>query len=106
MAHKQKEFEIIYESYKENTRYGQKNYEYDSNSKIITDDKYHDKSIMWEYHQCPDELMISNNGGDEDYIVYIGPKWEGDRYNLFINYTTIERHIFGDESMIIIVSHS
>lgn len=96
------DFMVTYITYKREENI----YIYNSDSKIETKDDYLDKMMVWEYDKAPDNLCLSNNGGDEDYIIYIGPKCESECDKLYSQSSKIEEHNFGDGTKIIIVAHS
>ncbi len=31
---------------------------------------------VWDYHQAPEELKLSDNGGDEDWLALVPPGYE------------------------------
>jgi len=96
------EFMVKYVTYRKNGE----NYIYDLDSKVITKDDYIDKMMVWEYDKAPDKLCLSNNGGDEDYVIYIGSKCKSECDKLYLQSSRIEEHYFGDGTTIIIISHS
>lgn len=58
-------------------------------------------AIIWKYINCPIDLKLSQNGGDEDLLIYIPPNVEYDHY-----YSIVDTILFDDDSSILIISHS
>lgn len=38
--------------------------------------KFMEPILVWEYYEAPEELQISTNGGDEDWIAEVPPSYK------------------------------
>lgn len=100
-------FDVYYASCTEgpDDMYG-RTYLYNDESHIYCNSLYMNKTMMWTFSKAPTELeSLSQNGGDEDLLIYVGPDSDFDLSYAFGD-KIYETHVFGDHSRVIIISHS